>query len=463
MTHSVLEPKRVLVSPPGKTPHFRTVYRKVDSDTALSTRHIHIIQAKSFRGDLNWVFVEWNRFVGSYHGEQKHHIMMPLLALQEILYKDNHKGLLAVIDKRVVGVASFVVTDNQLEVSMLTPAPQEILDNKIASIQAMLRQGIIEHAKKKGLQVAQLQEEREDYSVVNQLVKWLQKQSKQPPRPGLVPKKVPVHRRGGVISAVRWVRPEEGQVITPGGTRIPPSWTDVKINPDPKADLQVIGVDRKGVTQYRYSKEHSKKSDAEKFARLKDFDRALPKLRKKISRDIGRSQEAQILYLIDKTGFRVGSEKETFAEEKAYGASTLLGQHVIMKGDRMSFKFTAKKGQKVRKTVKDKILAKIIAKYKREDDTPLFQADHNQVRNYLKGVIGDDFSTKDLRTWHGTNLALKEIEKHATPQSKRDYQKQRKAVAKVVSKWLGNTPDVALGAYIAPEVFSRWKAAVEIE
>lgn len=32
---------------------------------------------------------------------------------------------------------------------------------------------------------------------------------------------------------------------------IPPAWTDVRIAPDPAADLYVIGMDSKGRVQYR--------------------------------------------------------------------------------------------------------------------------------------------------------------------------------------------------------------------
>jgi DNA topoisomerase-1 len=243
--------------------------------------------------------------------------------------------------------------------------------------------------------------------------------------------------------------------------KIPPAWVNVKLNPDTTAPLQAIGQDTKGRTQYIYSATHSEAAAAEKFARLEEFNRELPSIRAKLdkdilSTDIPKQQAAAVLYLIDKTGFRVGSTTDTKAKQQAYGASTLQGQHVKVSGNKVVFTFVGKKGVAITKVVKDKGLAKLITDANPQDNKPLFNASDVNVRDYLSSIAGKGFKVKDFRTWHGTFLALKEVASRPIPTTATAYKKMRNEVATVVADFLGNTPIVALSAYINPEVFKGW-------
>mgnify|MGYP001566217341 CR=1 FL=1 len=92
----------------------------------------------------------------------------------------------------------------------------------------------------------------------------------------------------------------------------PPGVTDVVINPDPTGHVIATWNDVKGNSKSSYSKAHTKESAAEKFERLKQFNKALPKLRRRINEDLEAGvEEAAVLYLIDKTGFRAGSGADT--------------------------------------------------------------------------------------------------------------------------------------------------------
>jgi DNA topoisomerase I len=275
--------------------------------------------------------------------------------------------------------------------------------------------------------------------------------SKQPPRPGLVP------QSGDPEHPVRWVRPDretEGR-----GLKIPPGWSDVWINEDPQAPLQATGVDSKGRKQYVYSKAHSEKAAAEKFARLKEFDATLPKIRAQVFRDLNHGKdEAAILYLIDKTGFRIGSTRDTKSKAQAFGASTLRGEYVNVDGEVVSFNFIGKKGVRQSKRVVDPVLAAAINERKGEPDQPLFGATDSHVRRYLNQIAGRPFNVKDFRTWHGTNAAREIMSDLPAPQDSREFDRSRRIVGQQVAEILGNTPDMALNSYIAPEVFSEWKA-----
>ncbi|MGH2619466.1 MAG: phage portal protein family protein, partial [Anaerolineales bacterium] len=101
--------------------------------------------------------------------------------------------------------------------------------------------------------------------------------------------------------------------------RLPPAWSDVRVSRDPESPLQAVGYDRKGREQRVYSAEHSEKATAEKFARVKALVAELPKIdmaiRHTLSGPAGPDQEAAAtLLLMRKTGFRIGSERDTQTE-----------------------------------------------------------------------------------------------------------------------------------------------------
>lgn len=241
--------------------------------------------------------------------------------------------------------------------------------------------------------------------------------------------------------------------------RIPPAWKNVLLNPDKKGALQAVGVDDKGRKQYRYSAARSAQKSAEKFDRLGEFNKDLPRLRSQILRDLESKdsdtrEAAAVMHLIERTGFRIGGEGDTGAEKKAYGASTLLAKHVKVKGDTVYFTFTGKKGVEIEKEIRDKELAAIL-KPRVMKGGRLFDTNDHSVRSYFKS-FAPNFSPKDFRTWHGTNMALKAIREMSKPKNAAEYKQFRNRVAKRVSDHLGNTPSVALKSYISPEVFDRW-------
>jgi len=240
--------------------------------------------------------------------------------------------------------------------------------------------------------------------------------------------------------------------------KIPPAWTNVWMNNDPKTALQAVGLDAKGRKQYRYSKEHSEEQAAAKFARIRDFDVELPALQQKIVRDLGKREEAAIVYLVNVTGFRIGSNAERLADKKAYGASTLLSEHVKIDGDTIKFSFVGKKGVRITKTVTDAKLAELL-KPRIAKKGPLFEASDSDVRAYLHAIDGE-FMVKDFRTWHGTARALQAIRNMPIPKDEKQLKKARAKVGDLVAGHLGNTRAVALSSYIDPRAFGRWEEAV---
>src|SRR6266576_5560466 len=67
---------------------------------------------------------------------------------------------------------------------------------------------------------------------------------------------------------------------------IPPAWTDVWICADPRGHLQATGRDARGRKQYRYHPRWRQVRDETKYERVIAFARALPKIRKRVNRDL---------------------------------------------------------------------------------------------------------------------------------------------------------------------------------
>ncbi|HEU5432568.1 MAG TPA: hypothetical protein VFU81_12945, partial [Thermomicrobiales bacterium] len=69
---------------------------------------------------------------------------------------------------------------------------------------------------------------------------------------------------------------------------IPPGYTDVWINPDPRGHIQATGRDTRGRKQYRYHERWRETRDETKFHRMTAFGRALPALRRRVDADLAR-------------------------------------------------------------------------------------------------------------------------------------------------------------------------------
>ncbi len=287
----------------------------------------------------------------------------------------------------------------------------------------------------------------------------LQKEQQMPPRPGLVFNRV----------SHRWIRPEaplagEKYSRTKSGKPIPPGWTDVWISDDPKAPVQAVGRDSKGRKVYLRHDDTEKESAIAKFSRLKAFSQALPSITEQIERDMDANEEAAVLYLIEKSGFRIGSENNTKAKVKAHGASNLRCEHIKIDDNKVSFDFIGKKGVHITKTIADEKLAKRLgSRCKTDSGALLFNTNDEKVREYLKSISdGKPFKVKDFRTWMGTSVAFDEIKKiDKPPANLKELNKIKRKVANEVAKVLGNTGAVALKSYIAPEIWSQFESNIE--
>lgn len=241
------------------------------------------------------------------------------------------------------------------------------------------------------------------------------------------------------------------------GISIPPAWTHVKFFHEPINGVIAQGLDAKGRRQRLEDPEYRTQKIQEKHSRLQEtlepkFDSITRKLRKTADQSI----EAQVLYLITQTGFRIGGEGDGKTEHKAYGASNLLGKHVTVDGDKVTFDFIGKEGVRQVHVVKDPVIAKFVAN--KQEDERLFDTNEEKIRKAWKALGGE--KVHDIRSILATRLAKKQLAKLLPPEpkTKRELQIIQKKVSEVASKKLGNRPSEALNTYIDTNIFPKVEA-----
>jgi DNA topoisomerase-1 len=83
----------------------------------------------------------------------------------------------------------------------------------------------------------------------------------------------------------------------------------------------------------------------------------------------------------------------------------------------------------------------------------------DEINDYIKAGIGEDFTAKDFRTWNATVLAAALLAADRdVARSKTGRKRVINACVRDVAEQLGNTPAVARRAYIDPRVFDRYQS-----
>ena len=79
------------------------------------------------------------------------------------------------------------------------------------------------------------------------------------------------------------------------------------------------------------------------------------------------------------------------------------------------------------------------------------------VNAYIQEKIGEGFSAKDFRTWHGTVLAAVELAGEARARLEAAAKRAISAAIQRVAEALGNTPAVCRRSYVDPRVIDRFR------
>ena len=258
---------------------------------------------------------------------------------------------------------------------------------------------------------------------------------------------------------------------------IPPAWTDVWICPSPNGHIQATGRDARGRKQYRYHDRWREVRDENKFGRLAEFAKTLPKIRRRVARDITLADLprekvlATVVRLLERTFIRIGNE-EYARENKSFGLTTIKNRHVTVKGPHLRFRFRGKSGRQHEVDMTDRRIAKIVSKCQDLPGQDLFQyvTDEGEVRSitsqdvndYLSEITSKNFTAKDFRTWAGTVLAAIALNAQAGFETKKQAKANVKTAVCAVAELLGNTPAICRKCYVHPAIIEAYLNGVQI-
>ena len=258
--------------------------------------------------------------------------------------------------------------------------------------------------------------------------------------------------------------------------KIPPAWTDVYINTAANGSVQALGKDSAGRWQYLYHEKFVRLRERKKLLRLIKFAQSLPALRKTVLRHLrlpGLPRErvmAAILRVLSVSFIRPGSQ--VYADENgSYGIATLRPSHVRVKGDLVIFDFPGKSGVHQHREFRDRAVARIVRELLRQPAHEIFKYQNGDgkfvdvkrrhINDYIKEVMGSNFTAKDFRTWAGTLICACALARAASDLGEtqlngpnKGAKRQLVAAIKETAQALGNTPAVCRDAYVCPLVMT---------
>jgi DNA topoisomerase-1 len=264
---------------------------------------------------------------------------------------------------------------------------------------------------------------------------------------------------------------DETRILRINRLAIPPAYTDVWICPSPNGHLQATGRDDRGRKQYRYHERWREVRDENKYEKMIVFGKALPKIRRRINRDLkrrGLPREkvlATVVQLLERTFIRVGNE-EYAKENKSFGLTTMRERHLVVRGAKLRFHFRGKSGKEHEIDLEDRRVARIIKQLQELPGQEVFQyldeagerhkVTSEDVNEYLRQITGEDFTAKDFRTWAGTVLAAMALTAQEPFENKSQAKKNLKTAIAAVARILGNTPAICRKCYVHPAVLETY-------
>jgi DNA topoisomerase-1 len=250
---------------------------------------------------------------------------------------------------------------------------------------------------------------------------------------------------------------------------IPPAWTQVWICQVENGHLQATGRDAKGRKQYRYHPRWRETRDETKYTRMLAFAEALPKIRRRIRKDLSqpglsrRKVLATIVRLLEVSLIRVGNE-EYARHNHSFGLTR--DRHVNICGSTLRFHFRGKSGKEHTVDIQDRRLAKLVKSCQDLPGQELFQYIDDQgqrqkigsgdVNEYLRELTEQDFTAKDFRTWAGSVMAAMALQEFEKFDSQAHAKRNIVRAIETVAQRLGNTPAICRKSYVHPAILDSY-------
>ena len=212
---------------------------------------------------------------------------------------------------------------------------------------------------------------------------------------------------------------------------MPPAYQRCWFCVDPQGHIQATGYDARGRKQYRYHPQFRAGQDATKYALCAAFGEALPTMRAQIEAVLtdhtptnrAPTRErclAAIVRLLDIGHFRIGNEQYA-RSNRSFGISTLRKRHVNLHGNSIELSYRGKSGKMQNRILHDRALLQIVKGLADLSGQRLFQyvdelgtrhdIGSSDVNRYISEIMGAQFSAKHFRTWGGTLVRVRGMDR----------------------------------------------------
>jgi len=248
---------------------------------------------------------------------------------------------------------------------------------------------------------------------------------------------------------------------------IPPMWDAVHICKWSDGHIQATGRDLKGRKQYIYHSEWERMRQEAKFAKMAEFGRQLPVIRKAAMKHISQKGWGKekvlslMIFILDETGIRIGN-RQYANRNGTYGLSTLRRKHVHLSEESMIFEFKGKSGKLRHVEIDDEELIQMVRKSAEQPGYELFRyqdtngsftnIDSEDVNTFIREHGSEEFSSKDFRTWVASRLAIEFYPEALHISKVKKRKKFTNILLRLVADALGNTPTVCRSYYVHPIV-----------
>lgn len=189
------------------------------------------------------------------------------------------------------------------------------------------------------------------------------------------------------------------------------------------------------------------------------------------SDDSKKSQIGAVLFIISKTGLRVG-DISNFKVTGNQGVTTLTKKSVKVDGNKVTLDFIGKSHKRNINTIEDKELADYMRSRigaSEGDNDMIFDISRDEVMNSFRNDMGyKRAKVKDIRTVVACEEAAKYLIVNDPPPPVPDNKKKAQKLIKEklkkcfdhVSGILNNTPAMAQKSYVNPEIIDGWMSKV---
>ena len=243
--------------------------------------------------------------------------------------------------------------------------------------------------------------------------------------------------------------------------KIPPMWTNVKIDKSSKAKIQATGYDSKGRKQYIYNKDFIERSKKSKFNKMKTFDYSKYNriIKHYISkRDLSRECViANVIRLMENLCIRVGNDSYK-KENGTHGICTMLKTH--FKNNTLSF--IGKKGILHNKVVTNDDSISFIHRVLKIKGPYLFydingsRVTSSDLNNFLRKKIQTNITCKDIRTYCANKIFTKFMD--SIKRGKTEKERKTNLIKGIdhTANELGNTRKICKDSYLSPNVINKY-------